>query len=39
MFCAVYGPYRSIKQHHSGAVGRDLGKDLGKEFLAPLFPK
>jgi hypothetical protein len=28
-----------IKRHHSGMSGTILGKDLGKEFVPPIFPE
>jgi hypothetical protein len=36
VFSAIYGGIRRVKRHHSGAVGRVLGKVSGKEFLAQI---
>jgi stress-induced morphogen len=36
VFSAIYGGIRRVKRHHSGVVGRLLGKDLGKEFSRAL---
>jgi stress-induced morphogen len=32
VFSAIYGGISRVKRHHSGAVGRVLGKELGKDF-------
>jgi hypothetical protein len=31
VFSAIYGGIGRVKRHHSGAVGKVLGKDLGKD--------
>ena len=30
VFSAIYGGIRRVKRHHSGAVGKVLGKEMGK---------
>ncbi len=37
VFSAVYGGISRVKRHHSGAVGRVLGKDLGNDFWCRFF--
>ena len=34
VFSAIYGGISRVKRHHSGAVGRVLGKEMGKEIPA-----
>jgi hypothetical protein len=33
-FSASYGGIIRVKRHHSGAVGKVLGKEMGKEFFS-----
>jgi hypothetical protein len=39
VFSAVYGGIRRVKRHHSGVVGKVLGKEMGKDFWCPFFPE
>jgi hypothetical protein len=32
VFSAIYGGICRVKRHHSGVVGRVLGKEMGKDF-------
>jgi hypothetical protein len=38
VFSAIYGGIRRVKGHHSGAVDKVLGKEMGKDFISALRP-